>query len=64
MAGECKNQRNFSQCSSRHHTLLHLEKTEPTVTTNHLIVAGTKTKGYGTSILLATASVVLQNKSG
>ncbi|XP_050444020.1 uncharacterized protein LOC126847685 [Adelges cooleyi] len=64
MASECKNQRNCSTCGGKHHTLLHLEKTEPNVTTTHLTVAAAETKGYHTSVLLATASVVLQNKNG
>ncbi|XP_050520046.1 uncharacterized protein LOC126893679 [Daktulosphaira vitifoliae] len=63
-ASECKNPKTCSECAGRHHTMLHLSTSEETVTAAHVTLAASETKGFRTSVLLATASVIIFNVQG
>ncbi|XP_008183847.1 uncharacterized protein LOC103309646 [Acyrthosiphon pisum] len=53
-----------SKCSARHHTLLHFGDHDQIVISAHITVAASSTRGPHASVLLATASVVIQNEEG
>lgn len=72
LASQCKSTRACGQCSGRHHTWLHLGARndtasedgptgEPEVTLVHV---SAKIRDYRTSVLLATASVSVQDSNG
>ncbi|XP_008179517.1 uncharacterized protein LOC103308231 [Acyrthosiphon pisum] len=64
MASECMNPKKCSECSAKHHTLLHFGDHEQVVTSAHVTVATSSTRDPHASVLLATASVVIQNEEG
>ncbi|CAI6376837.1 unnamed protein product [Macrosiphum euphorbiae] len=64
MASECMNPKKCSECSAKHHTLLHFGDHEQIVTSAHVTVAASSTRDPHASVLLATASVVIQNEEG
>lgn len=63
-ASECKNQKKCSVCGGKHYTLLHFPEAAEMVTSAHVTVAASETKGLGTSVLLATAAVEIQAANG
>jgi len=64
MVSECKNPRKCSECGKKHHSLVHLPDAVETVTSAHITVAASETKGLRTSVLLATAAVINQSENG
>ncbi|CAI6343478.1 unnamed protein product [Macrosiphum euphorbiae] len=61
---DCKNPKTCKDCGGKHHTMLHLSNTEKTVIAEPVTFAATATNSVRTSVLLATAIVVVQTTHG
>lgn len=61
---DCKNPKTCKACGGKHHTTLHLSNTEKTIAAEPVTFAATATNSVRTSVLLATATVVVQTRHG
>ncbi|XP_008183743.1 uncharacterized protein LOC103309618 [Acyrthosiphon pisum] len=61
---DCKNPKTCNDCGGKHHTMLHLSNTEKTIAAEPVTFAATATNSVRTSVLLATATVVVQTRHG
>jgi len=59
-----RTQKKCSECSGRHHTLLYFGDHEQVLISAHVTVVASSTRDFHASVLLATASVVIQNEEG